>query len=433
LGLYVYVLFAIIKPEALWSWSLPQGSNFSRIVAIAMLAGWALHGFGNWSLGKARAVVIAFIGFWLWSVLSGLFAPDGERSWYFIESIAKILIPFIVGITVLDSIAQLRQLAWIILLGHGYLAFEFNQQYFAGFNVVKEVGFAGMEEGSVAIGMVCASGVALFVGLTEKSWWRKAVAFASLLLIIHVVFLSFSRGGMLGLIVASVVAFLVVPKRPLDLAALSLVVLVAMALMGREVRARLATAVADSDKLDSSAQSRLDLWANCCETMVQHPVLGVGPYHFPLMVHTFGWQRGKEAHTLWLQIGAELGFPGLLLLLAFYGVCVARLWRLAFKRTFTEDPWLQALARMVITSIVGFAIAAQFISLWGLEIPYYVILVGAGVLKLTSGFGDHGDADSPTCEAETGETQASANCPLGPHEAISSIQKASSSPPLQAV
>ena len=49
-GLLIYVSFAILRPESLWHWSVPAG-NYSRIVAIAVLIGWALKGFGNWRLG----------------------------------------------------------------------------------------------------------------------------------------------------------------------------------------------------------------------------------------------------------------------------------------------------------------------------------------------------------------------------------------------
>jgi hypothetical protein len=38
---------------------------------------------------------------------------------------------------------------------------------------------------------------------------------------------------------------------------------------------------------------------------------------------------------------------------------------------------------MVIASITGFAVSAQFVSLVGLEAPYYVVLMGAGALKLS--------------------------------------------------
>ena len=40
----VTVAFAILRPDFLWSFSVPQG-RYSLIVALSLLAGWALHGF----------------------------------------------------------------------------------------------------------------------------------------------------------------------------------------------------------------------------------------------------------------------------------------------------------------------------------------------------------------------------------------------------
>lgn len=384
-GLLIYVLFSILKPEALWGWSVSQDSHSSRIIAIALLLGWFARGFGDWRLGKGRGIALAFLGLWCWSVICAFMAPNAERSWYFIEAIAKILIPFIVGITILRSVGELRLLAWVILLGHGYLALEFNLYYFLdGINFVKEVGFAGMEEGSIAIGMVNASGVALFLGLAEKKWHLKVLAFCCLGLIVHIVLLTFSRGGMIGLICTGGAAFLVLPKRLINYLILAAAVVFALAATGPEVRTRFMTAFASKEERDASAQSRLDLWAGCVKVMTEHPVFGVGPYHFPLIVDTLGWKKGKEAHTLWLQIGAELGLPGLFLLVAFYGLCLVRLFPYALGRVITSDPWITSLAKMVIVSTVGFAVAAQFISLWALEVPYYITLIGAALLKLTS-------------------------------------------------
>src|SRR5262249_31759680 len=117
-----------------------------------------------------------------------------------------------------------------------------------------------------------------------------------------------------------------------------------------------------------------------------------GPWHFPLSaLNELGWGRIKEGHTLWLQIGAELGFPGFTFLLLFYGLGLIHLWPLTKEKTPVSDPWIRHIARMVITSTVGFAVAAQFISLWALEIPYYVMLVGAATIKLaTAGVAEGG-------------------------------------------
>jgi O-antigen ligase len=117
--------------------------------------------------------------------------------------------------------------------------------------------------------------------------------------------------------------------------------------------------------------------------MLKHP-LGVGPDHWPLVAPEYGLGLGRAAHSTWLQVGAELGFPGLAALLLFYGLCIARLWPLTRERSAVADPWLRHFARMVIASLAGFLCAAQFVTFYGVELPYYIALVGAGVLKLAS-------------------------------------------------
>src|SRR5262249_48091813 len=98
----------------------------------------------------------------------------------------------------------------------------------------------------------------------------------------------------------------------------------------------------------------------------------------------YGFPLGKHAHTLWLTIGAEFGLPGLALLVAFYGLTVVRVWPMARDRLPVPHPWLNDAARMVICALGGFVVSAMFVSLTGLETPYYVALIGIGALKLAS-------------------------------------------------
>jgi len=49
-----------------------------------------------------------------------------------------------------------------------------------------------------------------------------------------------------------------------------------------------------------------------------------------------------------------------------------------------EDPWYRDCCQMTIASLCGFGVAAQFVSLEALEVPYYVALMGAGTLVLHS-------------------------------------------------
>lgn len=381
-GLLIYVCFAIIKPEALWHWSVPAG-NYSRIIAIALLAGWALAGFGRWDFGRAKVVVFALVGFLGWNAASAAFAANADVAWNAVESLFKIVLPFVVGVTIIDSVAQLKQLAWTIMLSQGYIAFEANVSYLQGNNWLMQQGFGGMDNNCVAIALVCAAGFAFFLGLAETKMWRRWLAFFVAGLMAHAIMFSMSRGGMVALIVTGAASFVLIPKRPVYYAYLALAVAIGLAMAGPSVREEFATSFADKEKRDESAQSRVVMWGNCVDLMVANPAFGIGPRHFPLVVSQFGQYENKEAHSLWFQSAAELGVPGIALLITFYAAAMYTCWRLARQL----DPYAPDAAnscRMIVASLVGFVVAASFVSLIGLELPYYVAMIGAGYLKLAS-------------------------------------------------
>jgi len=382
-GLLIYVCFAILKPESLWYWSVTPG-NYSRIVALGLLVGWAVNGFGNWRFGRAWGVGAALLGYWLWAALGTALAPDQAVAWGFLETLTKIALPVLVGFTTINSVRQIKQLAWVILLSQGYVAFELNLSYFQGNNQIRDIGFAGMDNNCVAIAMVSGVGLAFFLGMGASSWWQRGVAFGAGAFLAHAVMLSFSRGGMLGLVVTGLMMFWLLPKKTEHYLAFALGFLLCLRMAGPEVVARFSTVAETGEQRDSSAQSRLDLWKACVNTMLKRPLLGVGPDHWPLVAQEYGFRKGKEAHTLWLQIGAELGIPGVLFLVSYYGLCTTRLWPLARGYGAVADPWFRDAARMVISSLTGFAVSAQFVSLEALEIPYYVAMLGAAVLKVNS-------------------------------------------------
>jgi putative inorganic carbon (HCO3(-)) transporter len=381
-GLLIYICFAIVKPEMMWFWSVPQG-NYSRIVAVALLLGWAGKGFGRWQFGRGRGIVFAFIGYWLWSGISILWSIDRGVAFEFVESVAKILLPFLVGATMIDSVQKLKQLAWVIVLSQGYVAYEANMWYFSGYNILWEEGFVGMDNNCNAIAFVTGIGIAFFLGLDEKKWWLKGVALAAAAFMVHGILFSFSRGGMLALVVTGVVCFILLPKRPMHYLLFLAAVLATVRLAGPQVLARFGMTFADSTARDDSAESRIVLWSACWDLMLKNP-LGIGADQFGLVVANYGFRPGKLAHTLWLQVGAEVGFVGLGLLALFYLLCIVRLWPFAREKRLSPDPWVPVASRMVIASLIGFIVSAQFVSLKGLELPFYVVLIGANVLKFCS-------------------------------------------------
>jgi hypothetical protein len=399
-GLLIYVCFAIIRPQALWFWSVPRG-NYSRIVAVGLLLGWLLHGCGSWNFGRARAIVFWLLAFYGWMALAATQAIWQEPAWNLTENLGKIVLPTVVGITLIDSVQKLKQLAWVIILSHGYLALELNRYYFDG-NVVYfiESGFGRMDNNCVAITMVACVGLAFFMGVYTKGWLWKGLAFGSGVLMVHVVLFSFSRGGMVGLIIAGATAFWLIPKKPVHFLVSALAVAACLQLAGPQVRQRFFSTFAEKEERDKSAQSRLDLWKAGLESMQERPLFGVGPDNWIFHSEKYGYGH-KMIHSLWIQTGADIGIPGMLFLILFYSTCIVRLYPLAHGWRVMQDPWLRNLSCMVVAGLAGFAVSAQFVSLQGLETPYYIALIGAGVLKLVSAQGEM--APSPGFLAPAGE------------------------------
>ena len=381
-GFLAYVALAMLRPDFLWAHSI-NGGRFSMIVAVAMLASWAFRGFGNWDLGKAKPIVVTFVGFWMWTVMLAMGADSPAHAWYYVEQMGKILLPFLVGITTCKSIKDLKALAWVIVICEGYVCFEMNMWYFRGYNYLYFIGFGGVDNNSAAIGFVTVLGVAFFLFLNTESVVQKAILGGCMGMILHAILFSFSRGAMLATGIGVMISFFLIKKNSMHYTMFGVGLVMALALAGPEVRGRFfETFSKQNGKREASAQSRLDLWKDCWTLLKEDPVFGCGPDHWPLHAHEFGWEKGKEAHSLWVQTATETGFPGIIMFAGFYCLTILGCWRMLLRIPPNAPPWFGDSCRMTIAAIVGFGVAAQFVSLEALEVPYYVALLGAGSMLI---------------------------------------------------
>ncbi len=158
-GFLIYVSFGIVKPESLWYWSLPPG-NYSRIVALAVMAGWLLNGCGKWQFGRGGVIIASILGYWIVLVFGAITAPFPERSWPHIETMTKVILPLLIGATMLDSVAKLRQLAWVITVSQGYLAYEFNLIYYTRGVISADITHGGLDKKGLAMSAVKCMGLA---------------------------------------------------------------------------------------------------------------------------------------------------------------------------------------------------------------------------------------------------------------------------------
>jgi len=383
IGLYVYIAFSLLRPQALWGYTMSIGA-VSQIVAVAMLVFWGLHGFGSWRFGRATSIVGALLFFLLWSWLSSLQAEDTRLATISVVEWLKIVMPFLVGVTLLKSEKDVRTLLWVIVLVQAYIGLEMNWSYLGGYNRAEMEGFGGMDNNSFGISLVTTFGAAVGLALTAETWKARIAASVSTALILHTILLTFSRGAFVGLIAVGIVAVGLMPKRPKYLGSVAAVAILALWLTGPELAQRYGTTFAAENERDASAESRVQLWQDCLVVLAARPVFGVGPLNFPVVSSEFGWPEGKQAHSVWFQTAAEVGAPGILALILFYAITAGKLWPIARKKRPDISRSTATLATAIILSIAGYVVSAQFVSLEGLEVPVYIAMAGAVLLKSLS-------------------------------------------------
>jgi O-antigen ligase len=381
IGLYIYVALCVLRPEALWGWA-GDLSGMSDTIAYPLLVGWMFQGFGSWSFGRGRAIVVCLLLYTLWAVLSMAQAIDSWLAWNHIVEFLKTLLPFLVGVTMLKTEKEMRALLWVIVLCQAYVCFDMNRTYLEGYNRVSIEGFGGLDNNSFGISLVTTVGAALGLFLAAQRGWMKVMFGLATLLIMHTVLLTFSRGAFVGLMCAGVMALVILPKRPKYIGAVLLTAAIGAYFTGPELKERFGTTFAAEDERDGSAESRLRLWADMGTVISERPIFGVGSFNWPLIAERFGWPRGKEGHSLWVQTAAENGVPGVSFLLLFYGLTIVKLWPIARRRYPDIDEPTAMIATGIILAIVGFAASAQFVSVKGLEPPYYLAMIGVVLLKL---------------------------------------------------
>jgi O-antigen ligase len=144
----------------------------------------------------------------------------------------------------------------------------------------------------------------------------------------------------------------------------------------------------------SSDAGRIKIWERGLTYMTANPLLGVGPDNFQVAEGTISplarlQERGLAvrwgaAHNSFIQVGAELGIPGLLLFLGSIASAFASLRRVAryARRTDPPDMDVSRLAQSLMAALVGFVVGAFFLSLAYSDMLYCLVALAIAVAKI---------------------------------------------------
>jgi O-antigen ligase len=119
--------------------------------------------------------------------------------------------------------------------------------------------------------------------------------------------------------------------------------------------------------------------------MMDYPLFGVGPANFAVVSANYGVEEGRAAHNLYLQVGADCGITGLMLLLLLYLCSLKAFFSLihwSTEKMMAMDPVIASAVTGAFIGLVGYMVHSIFSAHVSIETPYLAMLIGAVALRL---------------------------------------------------
>jgi len=241
---------------------------------------------------------------------------------------------------------------------------------------------------------VSAMPLSLYVLHSARTAFRRVLGVLALVVLALAFVYTGSRGGFIALV--AVVAFIVLGYRAIALrwrlCGAALVGLVVLGAASDQYWRQMTTILSDADYNRTEESGRLQIWRRGVGYMLRYPVFGVGPGNFQAAEGTlspfaerqqFGvGVRWNAAHNSFVQIGAELGVPGLLLFTAIIASAFRALHR-SSRRGVGSHERLPELTQALTASLLGFVVGAFFLSLPYTEMLFTLVALAVALRKVS--------------------------------------------------
>ncbi|MCK4790589.1 MAG: O-antigen ligase family protein [Desulfobacteraceae bacterium] len=407
IGVIAYYLLALLGPQYIWWWNF-EGLRVSLWVggsAILGVAIHALHGQYDFKFLKTRQnfwvlllfcfiFISYFFGPYVSSAInkSSFFNPDKV-----FNSATKIFLFYFCATLAINDFKKLRFFCIIFIISTIYLIYWANLQYFTEnwnqFNMGRLMGPMSIDEGSIyrdenAFAMFFVTGVPFiyFMGVYVLKNWFRYVLWAIIPLGWHAIFLTGSRGGLVGLGAIIFFSLLQSKKKILSLLIIPLFIFAYQWQAGDIMKERTET-IADYQG-ESSAEARLIAWRAGFKMITDYPFTGVGLSSFMSAFPFYSYDNPRVAHNTFVQFAAESGVGAglsyLLIALTFF-LSSRRIKKWCKdKQEHPDIQWIQYSNDASTVSFSGLIVCSLFLSLNFYEIFFYLLIINNSLAVLCS-------------------------------------------------
>ena len=366
-GLFLFTFTLYFRPYEL----IPGMSGFTSMAFIVAIATLLIYlptqivSEGRITALPVEVKCVLFIAFWALATVP--FATDPGVAWdAFNEHLSKVAIIFVIMVNTLRTPARMKGLMWLGIGVGAMLSYEAVMLYRAGQFAVEgyrvKVDFGGMfgNPNDMATHLLIFTPISIALGIATKNKIAKLVYFVSAGLLVGGLLVTQSRGGILGLLAASIVLSWKLGKGnrlKVIVIAGTVVAIVLLLAPGNLSQRVMSIFIPSLDPVGSSTQ-RQNLLTQSIIVSLRNP-FGIGIGNFPIV-----GSRNLVTHNAYTQVSAELGwfaFLAYLILLVSPLRKLSALQRKTFGRG--EHEWVYHASIGVYAGIAGYMVSSFFASI----------------------------------------------------------------------
>lgn len=295
-----------------------------------------------------------------------------------INSFNDFIVPFLLFFIVLNSLDRkwkLWAVLWEIIILASVLVWQGIVQLKAGVGWAGQIPTIDLERDEVRINwigifndpndlallFVMAVGFLLPLVFRKSNFFIKLLSMALIAWLGYGVYLTNSRGGYLALMATVFFFFVRLTNKMFWGSILGGIGAVAVFLLGPSRLGLISSG-------ESSAYGRLELWYWGLQKMLHNPFFGVG-------YNMFMEDQSLTAHNSYVLAAAELGFIGL-----FMWVGLIYISHKGLSIVYQKSDSLKTIAMGIQSSLVGFCVAAFFLSRTYVILPYLLFALSGAVM-----------------------------------------------------
>jgi O-antigen ligase len=338
-------------------------------------------------INRIRETVVVVLLF-AWLALSIPFSNwMGGSFQTFKDGIGKVLVLTIVIMNVVSTTRRLRALLLIQVLSITVIAWMAHQGADTLGRAAGDNNTAFGNSNDLAV-LLCINLPLVFLFILEsRSYLKAALYLAVMSIMLYTVFLTYSRTGILAMVVAvgSLVRhFGLKQKQLVRVAAAAFCLLVVSIVFIPKDYGTLIASIFSSDvdvsesvrgDASESRDARQLLLGRAVALTLEHPIFGVGLNGFEELS-----ESGHVQHNSFLQYSSEAGIPALLLFLTLIGFTFANLRGAELLSIKGSDVWL--LAGALRASLWAFLVGALFLNFAYLFFPYFIFAFAAALHQI---------------------------------------------------